>query len=245
MLEEQKVLPVIGSYIRTYLAPIIILIIVATAFQGWRAYHKYKLNMQTQLQDQNENYKAQLVEINNNYMKLQAEKDTLASDNAKLAADAKHWKDAAGNIPVLPPPSKPPADDAIIVADLKASGVEFRPLTETQFTNYVTGKESLPVIWTWSKQALRIPSLEEKLAATEISANKFEQLSVGYKAEIATANTMLTEAQNRELIRKNQEADLNAQIKNEHTQVVIAQTNGWLKAGAALALGYLAGKAVK
>jgi len=232
---------VIAKYIKPYLKAIVIVIIAAASYGAWRVYQKHVANDQVQLQKENEKYKAQIEGLTDNYNKLAATKKDLETQNSKLDADAQYWKKKAGSIPVLPQPLPPPADDASLIADLKVAGVEFKPLTGNTFS---TERTTLPTVWTWNKQALRVPSLEEKLSATEISATKFETLATGYKKELAAADDMLSEADKRENIRKQQEVNLNEQVKTEHKKVVAAQVNGWMKLGVGLAVGYLTGKAV-
>lgn len=232
----------ISTYIKPYLLPIVAILIIATSWECWQIYQKHVANDQTQLQKENEKYKAQIDGLTDNYNKLSLVKKDLETQNSKLDADAQYWKKKAGSISVLPKPEPPPVDDVSLMADLKLAGVEFKPLTGNTFS---TERTTLPTVWTWNKQALRVPSLEEKLAATEISANKFEVLAGGYKKELAAADDMLSEADKRELIRKKQEANLNEQVKVEHKKVVAAQANGWIKLGAGLAVGYLTGRAIK
>ena len=245
MLEEPKYLSTISAclvkYIKTYLTPIIIVIVAAATFEGWLLYQKHIANDQTQLQKENEKYKAQIQGLTDNYNKLASAKKDLETENFKLDADAQYWKKKASSISVLPKPQPPPVDDVTLISDLKIAGVEFKPLSESTFS---TERTTLPTVWTWNKQALRVPSLEEKLAVTEVSATKFETLAYGYKKELMVADDMLSEADKRELVRKQQEANLNEQVKTEHKKVVAAEVNGWLKLGAGLAVGYLTGKAV-
>ena len=242
MLEQPKYSSIISTYIKPYLTSIVIVIVAAGSFQVWRLYQQHIANDQTQLQKENEKYKAQIQGLTDNYNKLASVKKDLETENFKLDADAQYWKKKANSIPVPPKPQPPPVDDATLISDLKIVGVEFKPLGESTFS---TERTTLPTIWTWNKQALRVPSLEEKLATTEISATKFETLAYGYKKELMVADDMLSEADKRELVRKQQEANLNEQVKTEHKKVVAAEVNGWIKLGAGLAVGYLTGRAIK
>jgi FtsZ-binding cell division protein ZapB len=241
MIEQPKYLSALSSYIKQYTTPIIAIVILALAFQGWRSYQKHLTGHQTQLQQENAVLKSKIADQTKEYNDLKVNKDKLAADNVKLDADAQYWKKRAGSIVVPPKPGPAPTEDAVLVSDLKAAGVEFKPLTGTLFS---TERSSLPVVWTWNKQALRVPALEEKLAATEQVALKFEDSANGYKAEVNTANKMLSAADKREALRIEQEKNLNDQVKTEHKKFIAAQTNGWLKAGGALLGGYFIGKAV-
>ncbi len=232
---------VVAKYIKPYLKAIVIVMALIASYGAWRLYQKRVDNNQTQLQKENEKYKAQIQGLTDNYNKLASTKAGLETENAKLSTDAQYWKKKAGSISVLPQPLPPPVDDASLIADLKVVGVEFKPLTGSTFS---TERTTLPIVWTWNRQALRVPSLEEKLAATETSSAKFENLAYGYKKELVVADDMLSEADKRENIRKQQEANLNEQVKTEHKKVVAAQVNGWMKLGVGLAVGYLTGKAV-
>lgn len=241
MIEQPKYLNVLSQYIKAYAVPLGAVIILALGFWGWKAYQKHLTARQTQLQQENAVYKSKIADLTKSYEDLKAVKEKIAADNVKLDADAQYWKKKANNIPKPPQPGPAPTEDAVLVADLKTAGVEFKPIGGTIFS---TERTTLPVVWTWNKQALRVPGLEEKLTATEQTALKFEESANGYKAELITANKMLSESEQRELIRKQQEANLTEQVKTEHKKVIAAEVNGWLKFGGALVGGYLIGKTV-
>ncbi|MCI4436570.1 MAG: hypothetical protein JHC33_07150 [Ignisphaera sp.] len=242
MLETPKYLTILSTYFKTYLTQILIVAVAALSYQGWRSYQKYLVTHQTKLQQENAILQSKIADKTKAYDELKVAKDKLAVDNIKLDEDAQYWKKKASSIPRPPEPPKPPVDDPTLLSNLKGAGAEFKPLQGTLFS---TEHSTLPLVWTWNKQALRVPLLEEKLDATEKVALKFENLSSGYKNELTVSNKMLTEAEQHEILRKQQEVNLTEQVKTEHNKVVAAQTNGYLKAGAALVAGYFVGKAVR
>jgi hypothetical protein len=228
--------------IKPYMTAAIIIVLGIAVYEGLSFYKKHLDKRGIQLQQENAVLKSKVAEVTKNYNDLSVTKKAVEADNVKLDADAQYWKKKAQSIPRPPEPPKPPQDDATLVADLKLAGVEFRPLTDK---NYLTDRTNLPTIWTWNKDSLRVPGLEEKLFATETSAAKFETETLGLKKELGVANNMLSEADKRELLRKEQEKNLNEQISNEHKKVVAAEMKGYIKIGAALVTGYFVGKAVR
>jgi FtsZ-binding cell division protein ZapB len=243
MLEERpKIISVLTDYVKAYTKPIVIIAVLSLAFWGWQAYQKHLTARQTQLQQENAVLKSKIEDKTKEYNNLKVDKDKLAADNVKLDADAQYWKKKAGSIVVPPKPGPAPTEDAVLVSDLKIAGVEFKPIPNSLFS---TERESLPIVWTWNKERLRVPGLEEKLAATEQVALKFEDSANGLKAEVNTANKMLSAADKREALRIEQEKNLNDQIKTEHKKAVAAELNGWLKFGGGLLIGYAADKALR
>lgn len=243
MLSSIKLLgSTFNTYLKQYLIQIIVVIVGVVAFQGWRTYQKWITTSQTVLQTENIAYKKQIAKLVSEYDTLASEKKSLEAKNAVLDSDAQYWKKKAQSIIVPPTPSKPPTSDLVLIEELKLAGVDFKPLPDT---NLITGRETLPIVWTWNKQYLRVPSLELKLGMTEAAASKFEAQTIGLKEELVVANDIIKKASDVETIRKEQEANLNRQVKQAHKEVVAAEINGYIKAGAALVIGYLGGRAAK
>lgn len=145
----------------------------------------------------------------------------------------------------MPPPTpNPPADNKVIVEDLSKAGVVFVQVPASP-TNYITGEVSLPKIWTWNKDALRVPGLELKLTTTQTALNKSGELVTNLNKTIDLSNKVIIAGDQREQQRIQQVDLLNKQVKITTDQVKAEKVNGWLKAGIALAVGYLGGRAVK
>ena len=242
MLETPKFTTVLTNYIKIYLVQILLVIGVVAGYQGWKAYQRHLTNTQNQLQIDNTVYKTKITDITADYEKLKQSKVEVEKTNITLAADVEFWKKKASSIPRPPQPPDPPKDDATLIADLTAAGITFKPLTDT---NYMTDRSTLPTVWTWNKQVLRVPILEQELTFTETALIASGHLIEGLNKKIVITDSMLTEADKREAIRKEQEINLNNQIKIEHKKTVVAETNGWLKFGGALLGGYIIGKNIK
>ena len=134
-----------------------------------------------------------------------------------------------------------PTEEATVIADLKADGVEFKPLQGTLFS---TDHTSLPTIWIWDKQAARVPVLEEKVVATEQALTSSTLLIGGLSKQIVISDKMLEDANVREELHKANAIDLNKQVKEKDKQIVIAETNGWIRVGIAVPLTYFVTKAI-
>ena len=239
MLEERpKIITTISNYFVAYAKPIVVIVVLALAFQGWRMYQQHVTNQETQLQQENAAIKVKIDAMTKQYNDLAASKKAIEADNVKLDADAQNWKKKANAHVVPPEPGPAPADDAITVADLKTAGVEFRPLTETPITNYVTNRTSLPIIWTWNRQALRVPELVASEADWKISSAKFETLSLGYKKDVDKSNEMLVIAQGKETQYIKLEGNFNDQLKQKDESIWEAKVNGWIKVGIAVPVVY-------
>ena len=244
MLEDPKIVGIvetIKTYFKTYLTPILVVILLSVSYFGWRAYQRAVTSRETTLQSQNAEYKKKIDSITTDYSNLIKQDKDLQAKNIVLAADAQAWKKKAQNIIVQPIPPTP-HDDNTLVADLKKDGVEFTYINPTK---YSTGNGSLPIIWTWDKQAARVPALEEKLNVTTSEAASFEVSAAGYKTELDVTHKALSDADQREATRVLQQENLESQVKTIQKEVTNAQINGWLKAGAAVIIGYGAGKYIK
>ena len=242
MLETPKYLTIVSTYIKTYLTEIVIVIVAATAFQGWRAYQKYLVSHQTQLELENKVLQGKISVLTKDYIDLSVQKKAVETVNVQLDKDAQYWKKRAADTHVTPPPPAPPVDDPTLLANLKDAGVEFTPIQGNLFS---TKHSTLPLVWTWNKQSLRVPELELKIVNTKESADRFEAETVGLKKDIVISNGMLKKADDREAIRVVQEKNFKEQVSTIKKEVAAAEMNGWLKFGGALVTGYVVGKNVK
>jgi hypothetical protein len=236
MLEERpKIIATISNYIKAYSKPIIVIVVLAIAFQGWRVYQKHLTNTQTELQKENEAIKIKIATMTKEYNDLANSKKEVELNNAKLDADAQYWKNKANSHKVLPPPGPAPVDDVKLVSDLKDAGVEFKPLSGAVFS---TERSNLPVIWTWNKQALRVPELEATLADTIISAKKFEDEATGLKREVEIDNGMLKKAAEIGAEHYKLEETFSQQLKQKDKLIWSAEVNGWVKVGITIPVVY-------
>lgn len=234
-------LTVISTYFKTYVKQIAIVIFALVAFQGWRAYQNYLKTQQTSLQQENEINKKKISDLTTEYNKLAAAKKEAEAANAKLATDADFWRKKAQETPIPPPVPRPPVDDITLVSDLKAAGVEFVPLQGTLFS---TDRVSLPVIWVWNKESIRVPGLEAKIANDEVALTKSDALIVGLNNQILISDKMISDADQREAVRKLQEVNLNQQLKVKDKQILVAETNGWLRIAVAVPATWFIAKQV-
>lgn len=242
MLETPNYSSIISGYIKTYTTPIIIVIILAGSYYGLKYYQKHLRAKQTQLELQNKELADKINSLTKDYNNLAAQKKDLADANVQLDKDAQYWKKKAADTKVTPPPGPPPVDDPTLLANLKDAGAEFKPLTGTMFS---TEHSTLPLVWAWNKQSLRVPELELKVVNVQESANKFEAETLGLKKEKTVADGMLKKADERELDRIKQEANFKEQVSTIKKEVNAAELNGWLKFGGALVTGYVVGKNIK
>ena len=237
----EKYTAVISTYFKAHIKQIVIVIFAVVAFQGWRAYQSYLNTQQTTLQQENDINKKKIEELTTEYNKLAEAKKEVEANNTKLATDADFWRKKAQETPIPPPVPKPPVDDITLVSDLKAAGVEFVPLQGTLFS---TDRVSLPVIWVWSKESIRVPGLEAKIANDEVALTKSDALIVGLNKQILISDKMLSDADEREAVRKIQEVNLNQQLKGKDKQILVAQANGWLRIAVAVPATWFIAKQV-
>jgi hypothetical protein len=222
-------------YIKPYVKQLAIVVVLAAGFQGWRLYQQHLKNRETALQQENEAYKKKIADLTTELGKLAVAKKDVEQENVKLASDAAFWRKKAGDVPMPPNPPNPPTDIVTILADLKQAGVDIKPLSGTVFS---TERESLPIIWTWNKQFLRVPTLEEKLSLTSIALDKTVLQVGGLEKQIVISDKMIADAEQREALRKSQEVNYKDQIKVKDKQILIAETNGWIKVGIAVPVVY-------
>jgi septal ring factor EnvC (AmiA/AmiB activator) len=130
---------------------------------------------------------------------------------------------------------QPPTDISVVVSDLKAAGVEFKPLTGTLFS---TEQASLPVVWTWNKESLRIPGFELKLARTEKALVDETAAKEKFMASLNKANEALAKVDEREKAHVDKEVNYNKQLDEKDKQIVAAKVNGWIKVGIAIPVTY-------
>ena len=241
MLETPKYFTIISTYFKTYLTQILVVAAIAVGYQGWRLYQHYLISHQSQLEKDNEAYKKQIADITIEYNKLASAKKDVEGENIKLAADAEYWRNKAKEIPVPPPTPKPPVEDSVLLADLKDAGAEFKPLQGSLFS---TEHSTLPLVWTWNKDSLRVPGLETKLSTTETALDKTVMQVGGLQQQILISDKMLSDADKREALRKTQEVNFTEQIKIKDKQIIIAETNGWIKVGIAVPATYFLTRAI-
>lgn len=228
--------------IKPYLIIIGVIVAGFLVFSGIKQYEKYLINKQTQLEQENAKHKSDIKELTKTYETLKADKAVVEATNSVLEASAAFWKKKAHDTIIIPPTPKPPQDTNVIVTDLKELGVEFKPLTGTLFS---TEKDNLPKIWTWGKDSLRIPGLEAKVLNTETALGKSEELVLGLKKDISVSNDMIKTAEQRENIRKLEEANYENQVKTLKREITVGKGKTAIKIGAALVIGYGIGKVIK
>lgn len=237
MLEERpKIIATITNYLVEYTKPIIVIVVLAIAFQGWRMYQKHTLNQQSQLAQENKKIKVDIAVLTTKYEDLRKEKSVIEANNVKLHEDALYWQKKADSVVNPPKPLPPPQDDATLVADLKLAGVEFVPFKGTVFT---TERTTLPTVWTWNKQALRVPTLEANVEIFKTSSEKWQADYYGEHAALGKANGMIETADTRY---KKESIDLvnnyDGQLKQKDKLIWEAKVNGWIKVGITVPVVY-------
>lgn len=225
----------ISLYIKPYVKQVAIVVILAAGFQGWRMYQQHLKARETALEQENAINKKKIEELTIEYNKLVNAKKDVEAENVKLASDAAFWRKKAGDTPMPPNPPNPPTDVVTLLADLKQAGVDIKPLSGTLFS---TEQVSLPVIWTWNRQFLRVPALEEKISVTETALSKTVLQVSGLEKQIVISDKMIADAEQREALRKLQENNYQQQIKIKDKQILVAETNGWIKVGITIPVVY-------
>jgi hypothetical protein len=237
MLEARpKIISVLTNYVKVYTKPIIVIAVLAIAFQGWRMYQKHTLNQQSQLAQENKKIKADIAVLTTKYEDLRKEKSVIEANNVKLHEDALYWQKKADSVVNPPKPLPPPQDDATLVADLKLAGVEFIPFKGTVFT---TERTTLPIVWTWNKQALMVPTLEANVATFKTASEKWKADYYGEHAALGVANGMIETADARH---KKESVDLiknyDGQLKTKDKLILEDKVNGWIKVGITVPVVY-------
>ena len=241
MLEQLKALfSVALMSAKSYINIIIVVILLLASYEGWKYYQKYVKSQITVLQQNILDRDKKIAAITEEFNKLAAAKKDVEVENEKLKTDNDILIKKAHDI-VVPPMPVVPTEEATVIADLKADGVEFKPLQGTLFS---TDHTSLPTIWVWDKQAARVPVLEEKVVATEQALTSSTLLIGGLSKQIVISDKMLEDANTREELHKANAIDLNKQVKEKDKQIVIAETNGWIRVGIAVPLTYFVTKAI-
>lgn len=244
MIFSEKIastITLVQATLKSYLTAVIVVIISVVSYQGLRIYNNYLKTHVSKAEADNIIFKAEIEKITKEYDKLKFVKDETHIKNVNLEKDLAYWKDVASKTPRPPVTPKPPVEESVLVSDLKAAGVEFRPLSGTMFS---TENKSLPIIWTWNKDSLRVPGLELKLDNTEIALGKSGVVITGLKEEIGLDNKLLVDCDNREAIRKQQEENFNKQIVLMKKEMKVEKVKTYMKIGAAVVVGYFGGKAV-
>ena len=241
MLEQLKALfSVALMSAKSYINIIIVVILLLASYEGWKYYQKYVKSQITVLQQNILDRDKKIAAITEEFNKLAAAKKDVEVENEKLKTDNDILVKKAHDV-VVPPMPVVPTEEATVIADLKADGVEFKPLQGTLFS---TDHTSLPTIWIWDKQAARVPILEEKVVATEQALTSSTLLIGGLSKQIVISDKMLEDANVREELHKANAIDLNKQVKEKDKQIVIAETNGWIRVGIAVPLTYFVTKAI-
>ena len=241
MLEQLKALfSVALMSAKSYINIIIVVILLLASYEGWKYYQKYVKSQITVLQQNILDRDKKIAAITEEFNKLAAAKKDVEVENEKLKTDNDILVKKAHDV-VVPPMPVVPTEEATVIADLKADGVEFKPLQGTLFS---TDHTSLPTIWIWDKQAARVPVLEEKVVATEQALTSSTLLIGGLSKQIVISDKMLEDANAREELHKANAIDLNKQVKEKDKQIVIAETNGWIRVGIAVPLTYFVTKAI-
>ena len=241
MLEQLKALfSVALMSAKSYINIIIVVILLLASYEGWKYYQKYVKSQITVLQQNILDRDKKIAAITEEFNKLAAAKKDVEVENEKLKTDNDILIKKAHDV-VVPPMPVVPTEEATVIADLKADGVEFKPLQGTLFS---TDHTSLPTIWIWDKQAARVPVLEEKVVATEQALTSSTLLIGGLSKQIVISDKMLEDANAREELHKANAIDLNKQVKEKDKQIVIAETNGWIRVGIAVPLTYFVTKVI-
>jgi len=241
MFEQIKGLfSVFLTSMKSYATIVIVVVLALASYEGWNYYQKYVKKQITVLQQDILDRDKKIASITEEYNKLAVAKNVVEIENAELKnANDILIKKANGDV-VKPMPIIP-TEEAVIVADLKADGVEFTPLQGTVFS---TDHTSLPIIWTWDKQAARVPSLETKLNDTELALTSSSLLITGLSKQIVISDKMIADADAREVLHKANEFDLTKLVKEKDKQIIVAETNGWIRVGVAIPLTYFVTKAI-
>ena len=234
-------LTVLKTAAKSYMYPVIFIIICSVGYQGFRLYNNHLKAKETLLQQQNDTYKKQITDLTTEYNKLQKAKADVDADNVKLQTVADIANQKANN-DVVPAMPIIPDNEQQVIAGLKQDGVEFTPLQGTIFT---TDHTSLPIIWTWDKEAARVPALEIKLTDTSSALMSSNNVIVGLNQEKVISDKLLDDADKREALRKLQVDNLNKQIENKDKQILVADVNGYLKISIVGVIAFEIGKNLK
>ena len=225
---------------KSYLYIALAVVLAFAGYKGWGYYQKYIKSQVTVLQQNILDRDKKIASLTEEYNKLASAKKDVEIENSKLRTDNDILVKKAHDV-VVPPIPVVPTEEATVIADLKVDGVEFKPLQGTLFS---TDHTSLPTIWTWDKQAARVPFLETKLTDTEQALDSSTLLIGGLSKQIVISDKMLSDADSRESLHKANEIDLNKQIKEKDKQIIIAETNGWIRVGIAIPVTYFLTKAI-
>ena len=220
---------------KPYLVGVVIIVVGTLSYMGLRAYKNHLAANETVLQQENKAAKEKIIALTKEYEQLRTAKAKVDADNVILTNAADLAKKKAHDDVVIPQPPNPPTDDLVLVRDLKTAGVTFVPVTNTV---YSTEHTSLPIIWTWNKQALRVPGLETKLSDTEVALDMTSKLVDGLNKRATISDKMLEDANQREEVRKIQEVNLNKELSNKNKQIIVAEANGWLKVAITVPIVY-------
>jgi hypothetical protein len=221
--------------LKPYFVGIAIIGIGVLSWTGLRAYKNHVKANETVLQQQLKDEQAKSAALAKDFAQLQIEKDKSDADVVRLTASADVSKKKAHDDVVIPQPPVPPADEQQLVADLKDAGVTFKPLTGQVFS---TDHTSLPVIWTWNKEQLRVPGLETKLLDTETALGATNSLVDGLNKSREISDKMLDNAKQQDTVKDLQITNLTKQVSDEKKEVVLAKTNGWIKVVIAVPVVY-------
>ena len=215
-----------AAIIKPYLTGIAIIVVGTLSYMGLRAYKNHLVANETVLQQENKEAKDKIIALTKEYEQLKIAKNKVDADNVRLTNAMDIAVKKANSDVVIPAPPNPPTDDLVIVSELKEAGITFKPLTDKV---YSTDHTSLPIVWTWNREAIRVPSLETKILDTQAALASSSNLIEGLNKKITISDKMVSDADAREELRKIQEINFNKQLKDKNKQIVVAEVNGWVK----------------
>ncbi len=167
----------------------------------------------------------------------------ISESNSRLESTIRDLKTKVSAIPIPPPPGPAP-NEPIIKADLESAGLAFSWLQNVTDSNTLT-VTSGKLIWGWHQEAVAAPQLRLAVSGYRSIAEEQSKLLDGKDAQIGLLNEgtrtlgLAYDAQS-----KRGDA-LRDAVKACESARRASTVKWYFKVGAAAAVGYLAGRALK
>jgi hypothetical protein len=239
----------VGEVVKSYLTIIIICIFLGAAWQGWSAFNKYKTNQIAAEKAKDDQHKKELQILSDQLAALTHEKTVIEIQNVVLAAAVEEARKKANNNPRPKPVDNPPADVNVAVTEIAQSGVQFTLTVPTlgmdpKLGSATTPTKNIPTVWSWYKEAQRVPQLETAYTAQLGLSNALTTENGGLKLEIRKDNEIIGKHVETEAKHVEREANLDLIVKDTTAQVKREKFNGYVKAAAAAVISFYVGKGV-
>lgn len=239
-----------GVLIKQYMVIIVLVVVLLAAWQGWSAWGKYKASQISAAMVEDAKYKAAIKVMDDQINTLKAEKARMALVNIDLALDVENWRAKAKKNPPPAPVPDPPKDIAVVVEQVKASGVPFvlstaRPGDDPLLGNATTGTKFLPMVWKWSKDSERVPQLEIAYSTAASLNGALTTQVFGLEREVVKSNEIIAKHEVKDTEQAKRIDNMAVIQKDLVKQVRRENINGYIKAGAAFVTAFFLGKAVK